>query len=167
MFFTRTHSYKFSVSREDLKDRLIGKHVKIHNLDFEVLEKDHSISIIPHAEQVDAIKTLPITQVDLKEEGGKTKVIITSRMRKLDLGGPMLIVIFCGFLFGASVVLFFAAPHELQITYTLLGIGLFTFLTFTIRMQLGYFDYVRKVRAYVKSRGEAVAASVNAPAMMA
>ena len=167
MFFTRTHSYKFSVSSDDLKDRLIGKHVKIHNLDFEVLEKDESISIIPHAEQETAIKTLPITQVDLKGDGNKTKVVITSRMRKLDLGGPMLVVIFCGFLFGASTVLFFAAPNEHQITYTLLGIGLFTFIVFTIRMQMGYFDYVRKVRAYVKSRGEAIAASAGAPAMMA
>ncbi|MCW3121973.1 MAG: hypothetical protein JWQ38_1465 [Flavipsychrobacter sp.] len=166
MFFTRTHSYKFSASRQDLKDRLVGKHVRIHNLDFEVMEKDQSLSIIPHAEQVDAIKTLPITQVDFKEENGKTKVVITSRMRKLDLGGPMLVVIFCGFLLGASIVLFFAAPNEHQITYTLLGIGLFTFITFTIRMQMGYFDYVRKIRAYVKARSEAVI-SASAPVMAA
>lgn len=165
MFFTRTHSYKFSASTQDLKDRLVGKHVKIHNLDFEVLEKDQSLSIIPHAEQVDAIKTLPITQVDFKQVGDKTKVVITSRMRKLDIGGPMLVVIFCGFLLGASIVLFFAAPNELQITYTLLGIGLFTFIVFTIRMQMGYFDYVRKVRAYVKERSEAVKANASAAAM--
>jgi hypothetical protein len=150
--FTRTHRYQFSVSKEDLKSRLIGKHVKIHNLDFEIMEKDQSLSIIPHAEQVESIKTLPITHVDFKEEGGKTNVVITSKMRKLDIGGPLLIVIFCGFMFGASIVLFFAAPEEHQIIYTMLGIGLFTFITFTIRMQMGYFDYVRKVRAFVKSK---------------
>lgn len=165
MFFTRTHRYKFSIPKEDLKNRLIGKHVQIHNLDFEVLEKDQTLRIIPHAEQVDAIKTLPITDVDIKEEGGKTNVVITSRMRKLDMGGPMLVIIFCGFLFGASIVLFFAAPKELQITYTLLGMGLFTFIVFTIRMQMGYFDYVRKIRAYIKSRGEAVASGAAGAAM--
>src|SRR5580693_621296 len=114
MFFTRTQRYNFSIPKEDLKNRLIGKHVKIHDLDFEVMEKDQSLSIIPHAEQVTAIKTLPITHVDLKEEGGKTRVVITSKMRKLDIGGPMLVVIFCGFMFGASVALFFAAPNEHQ-----------------------------------------------------
>jgi hypothetical protein len=165
MFFTRTHSYKFPVSKEDLKDRLIGKHVRIHNLDFEILEKDHTLSIIPHAEQVNAIKTLPITHVDLKEEGGKTNVVITSKMRKLDSGGPFLIVIFCGFMLGASGVLFFAAPNEHQIIYTLLGIGLSIFIVFTIRMQMGYFDYVRKIRAYVKSKCENVGVGTGTPAM--
>ncbi len=165
MLFTSTHRYQFSISKEDLKNRLVGKHVKIHDLDFEVLEKDHTLSIIPHAEQVNAIKTLPITEVDMKEEGGKTKVVITSKMRKLDLGGPLLIVIFCSFLFGASVVLWFAAPNEVQIIYTMLGIGLLIFTVFTIRMQMGYFDYVRKVRAYVKNKAEGVAATGNTPAM--
>ena len=165
MFFTRTQHYKFPISKEDLKDRLIGKHVKIHNLDFEILEKDHTLSIIPHAEQVNAIKTLPITQLDLKEVGGKTDVVMTSKMRKLDSGGPLLIVIFCGFMLGASVVLFFAAPNEHQITYTLLGIGLSIFIVFTIRMQMGYFDYVRKIRAYVKSRCETANAGANAAVM--
>ena len=98
MFFTRTHRYNFPISKEDLKNRLIGKHVKIHNLDFEVMEKDNSISIIPHAEQVETIKTLPITKVVLKEVGGKTSVTITSKIRKLDAGGPFLVVIFCGFM---------------------------------------------------------------------
>ena len=163
MFFTRTHRYKFPISKEDVKNRLVGKHVQIHNLDFEILEKDHTLSIIPHAEQVNAIKTLPITHVDLKEEGGKTNVVITSKMRKLDSGGPLLIVIFCGFMLGASVVLFFAAPNEQQIQYTLLGIGLSIFTVFTIRMQMGYFDYVRKIRAYVKSKCET--APVGSPAM--
>ncbi len=160
MFFTRTHRYNFPISKEDLKNRLIGKHVKIHNLDFEVMEKDNSISIIPHAEQVETIKTLPITKVVLKEVGGKTSVTITSKIRKLDAGGPFLVVIFCGFMLGASIALFFVGGDQ-QITYTLFGIGMLIFITFTIRMQMGYFDYVRKIRAYVKSKAEPILSGAN------
>jgi hypothetical protein len=155
MFFTRTHNFHVSVSKEDLKTRLMGKHVKIHNLDFEVLEEDNKLSIIPHAEQVDAIKTLPITTVDMREDGSKTKVKVTSKLRPFDSGGPMLIMIFCIFMFAASVVLFCIEGTERLITYTLLGISVFIFATFWIRMEMGYFDYVRKIHSYVKSKGAA------------
>ena len=144
----------------------MGKHVKIHNLDFEVLEEDNKLSIVPHAEQVDAIKTLPVTTVDMKEEGGKTKVVITSRLRSFDSGGPMLVMIFCIFMFAASIVLLYVGNEPL-ITYTLLGISLFIFTTFWIRMQMGYFDYVRKVRAYVKSKGNPVTLGMGAPVLQA
>src|SRR3954465_4576136 len=162
MFFTRTHKYSFSISKEDLKNRLIGKHVRIHDLDFEVMEKGSGLTIIPHAEQVNAIKTLPITTVDMKEEGNQTKVTITSKMRKIDSGGPQLIVIFCAFLFIASFILLYVGGEK-PITYTMLGIALFILTIFSLRMQTGYFDYVRKVRAYVKNRATGVAAETNAP----
>jgi hypothetical protein len=161
MFFTKTHKYHFSIPKEDLKNRLLGNHVKIHNLDFEVFEKEDSLHIIPPAEQVEAIKTLPITNVNMKEEGNsKTRVVITSKMREFDAGGPMLIVIFCTFMFAASMVLLYVGGDPL-VTYFLLGISVFIFTIFYIRLQLGYFDYVRKVRDYVKSKAEPVAANVN------
>ena len=154
MFFTRTHQYNCSIPKDDFKNLLIGKHVRIHNLDFEVFEKDHSLSIIPHAEQVDAIKTLPITHVEFKEKGDKTNVVITSKMRKIDVGGPQIIVIFCAFLFAASIVLFFTS-NEPVLSYMLLGTSLAIFILFWVRLQMGYFDYVRKIRAYVKDRAVA------------
>jgi len=150
MIFTTTHSYDSSIPNEDLINRLNGNHLHIHNLDFEVLEKDHSLSIIPHAEEESAIKTLPITQVDVKKDGNKTKVIITSKMRKIDSGGPMLVMLFCSFLFLASFASLYVG-RERQITYALLGIGLSIFIAFCVRMQTGYFDYVRKIHNYVKS----------------
>lgn len=167
MFFTRTHSFHYNGSKEELKNNLIGKHVKIHNLDFEVLEEDNKITIIPHAEQVDAIKTLPVTTVDMKEEGSnKTKVTVTSRLRPFDSGGPMLIMIFCIFMFAASIVLLYVGNEPL-ITYTMLGISLFIFAMFWVRMQMGYFDYVRKVRAYVKGKGVPATAGMAAtPALV-
>lgn len=150
MFFTRTHSYQSMLSKEALMHRLIGKHVKIHNLDFEVLEKDGSLRIIPHAEQIEDIKTLPITKLDLVEQGGKTSVKMTSKMRALDSGGPMIVMIFCVFLLITATVLYVC--KELQISAILLGSDILLFMIFWIRMQTGYFDYIRKIRSYVKSK---------------
>ncbi len=152
MFFTRTHEFTSSFSREEIKNRLLGKHVKIHNLDFEVMELDYTISIVPHAEQVTEIKTLPITKVDFKDDSGKTKVVIRSEMRKLDAGGPQLILIFCAFLFVASIMLFITSK-DVKLTVTILGSCFLIFFAFLFRMQTGYFDYVRKVRDYVKNKG--------------
>ncbi len=147
---------------------MIGKHVKIHDLDFEVLEKreGHTLSIIPHAEQVVAIKTLPITHVDLKESGGKTHVVITFKMRKFDSGGPMLVMIFCTFMLIASAVLFMVKA-EPSLSYTLAGISLAILIVFSVRMQTGYFDYIRKIRAYVKGKGEGESVETNMSAMQA
>ncbi len=54
MIFTRTYRYQTSLKIDDIKRRLLGQHVKIHNLDFEVMEKDEMIKVVPYAEQ-DAI----------------------------------------------------------------------------------------------------------------
>ncbi len=151
MFFTRTHTYHFSIPKEELKNRLIGKHVKIHNLDFEVLESENKLRIMPHAEQVNTIKTLPVTSVTMTQDGSKTKVVIKSKMRQLDSGGPYLVMIFCSFLLIASGILLQVGGDQ-GITYTLLGAGIGIFSIFWIRMEMGYFDYVRKIRTYVKEK---------------
>jgi len=153
MFFTRTHTYHFPIPKEELKNRLVGKHVRIHDLDFEVIEKDYKLSIIPHAEQVNTIKTLPVTSVVMHEANGKTTVVIKSKMRQLDSGGPFLIVLFCTFmLIAAGILLYVDSNSDRTLPYILLGISLSIFTIFCIRMQMGYFDYVRKVRAYVKDK---------------
>jgi hypothetical protein len=149
--FKRTHRYDSSVPKKDFFNGLIGNHVSIHNLDFEVFAKGSSLSIIPHAENVNAIKTLPITHVNLKEDGNKTRVVITSRMRRIDAGGPLLITTFCTFLVIASLFLLYSEREPL-VTYTLLGAGVFIYTVFYVRMQMGYFDYVRKIRTYVKEK---------------
>lgn len=155
MFFTRTHRCQLAIQKEDLKNRLIGRHVKIHDLDFEVFEDEDQLLIIePHTEQIEAIKTLPTTEVRLTAAGDKTNVVIVSKMRTLDSGGPQLIVIFCAFLFIISVVLM-VTSREAILSYIFAGLGLVIFSAFFVRMQTGYFDYVRKVRSYVTNKGEA------------
>ncbi len=155
MLFTRIHTYYFPMRKEELKSRLVGKHVQIHNLDFEVFEKDLKLSIVPHAEQIDSIKTLPITSVVFDEEGNKTKVTVTSKMRKLDSGGPWLIMLFCSFMMLASLFVY-NFNREPLVAQTLLGISASIIALFFVRMQMGYFDYVRKVRAYIKSKAEPI-----------
>ena len=149
--FTRTFSFQTSISKENIKNRLIGNHVNIHNLDFEVMEKNESIRIIPHAEQIDEIKTLPITWVELVEIGGKTRVNITSRMRKLDVGGPMLVLILCTLLLVASGALLLL--KEQLFSGLLFALSFIIYFIFRLRLEKSYFDYVRKVWSHVMSAG--------------
>lgn len=153
MLFSRTYRYQTAVPAEDIKSRLLGNHVKVHNLDFEVFEKDRTLKIIPHAEQVESIKTLPITHVEFKGSGPKTQVVISSKMRKIDQGGPYLIVFFCLFMLLAALFSFVRGGAEYSIyTYSLLGIAVLISLVFWMRMEAGYFDYVRKIRDYIKKQ---------------
>jgi hypothetical protein len=155
MIFSRTYRYQSSMRPDDIKVRLLGKHVKVHNMDFEVSEKDRVIRVIPHAEQENEIKTLPITHIELSNKGDKTQIVISSKMRKIDSGGPLLIVIFCLFLFIATIVTF-TVGKDLQIyTYTFGIIGVSIFAIFWMRMERGYFDYVRKIRDYIKKQSVA------------
>jgi hypothetical protein len=167
MFFTRTHSSTISMPKQEIINRLLGKHVRIHNIDFEIYEEEGYLHIIPHTEQEESIKTLPDTRLELVEKGNTTKVIATFKMRQLDSGGPFLIVIFCAFLFIASAVLFFVGGSgEQTITYTLLGIGSLILILFSIRMQTGYFDYIRKIRAFINGK-ESAATDTTLPVMQA
>ncbi|RYZ54078.1 MAG: hypothetical protein EOP49_05930 [Sphingobacteriales bacterium] len=153
MLFSRTYRYQSSMPMEDIKSRLLGKHMTVHNMDFEVFEKDRVLRIIPHAEQENSIKTLPITHVELEGKGNKTQVVISSKMRKIDSGGPLLIVIFCTFMLIAGSLFFVYGGQEyLSFTYTLLGISVAIFIVFWMRMETGYFDYVRKIRDHIKTQ---------------
>lgn len=151
MIFSRTYRYVSSVPEDDIKGRLVGKHVKVHNLDFEVSEKDRMLKIIPHAEQDTSIRTLPITHIEFKGKEGKTQVVVSAKMRKIDSGGPMLIMVFVSVLIIAAFLLFFFG-EQLTYTYVFGGMGVGIFLIFWMRMETGYFDYVRKIRDYVKKQ---------------
>lgn len=156
MLFSRTYRYQSAMPIEDIKSRLLGKHMKVHDMDFEVFEKDLMLRIIPHAEQENTIKTLPITHVELKGKGNQTQVVISSKMRKIDSGGPLLIVIFCTFMLVAALLFFlFGREEYLSFTYTLLGISVAIFVVFWTRMETGYFDYIRKIRDHIKTQSVA------------
>src|SRR5690606_23243261 len=125
MLFSRTYRFSSSMPEEDIKSRLLGKHVKVHDTDFEFSEKDRMLRIIPHAEHDTSIRTLPITHVEFQGKGNKTQVKIKSKMRKIDSGGPLLLVIFCFFMLIAGVMFYlYGGPEYLDFTYTLLAISI-------------------------------------------
>ncbi len=154
MLFKRTYTLSSRYSRDELKTRLVGDHIKIRNLDFEAIEDNRVISIFPHTEQVTEIKTLPITSIDMQDGDGNVKIVITSRIRELDLGGPQLMMILCSLLFLVALILNFAFKdfgHHLA-AYIIFGVSVVILTVFWIRMQQGYFRYVRKVREHIISK---------------
>jgi hypothetical protein len=154
MLFTRHYRYSTTVPEEEIKKRLVGQHVKIHNMDFEIYDKDRMVKIIPHAEQETNIKTLPITHVEFKGKGNKTDVVISSKMRKIDKGGPLILLCFCFFLMAAALVMLLSIQEDgFEIyAYPMIGLSALVFIVFWIRLESGYFDYIRKIRNYVKEK---------------
>ena len=152
MLFSRHFRYHTSMPVEEIKKRLVGTHVKVHKLDFEIYEKEHMIKIIPHAEQETNMKTLPITHVEFSGKGDKTQVHISSKMRKIDKGGPLILLTFCFFMLAAALVMLFSLREEGFEVYAfpMLGVSLLVFIIFWARLESGYFDYIRKIRDYVK-----------------
>jgi hypothetical protein len=152
MIFKRTYRYNSPLQAEDIRQRLIGKHIQVHHLDFEILEREKMLKIIPHAEDTNAVKTLPITHVEMQGTGSSgTKITLTSKPRRIDIGGPYLIVIFCLFCVVGASVLYLMNPLESQWpSISMIAIGLLIFIVFWLRMEAGYFDYTRKIRDFVK-----------------
>jgi len=152
MIFNRTYRYNTPLSMEDIKLRLLGKHIQVHHLDFEVTEKEKMLRIIPHAEDANGIKTLPITHVEMQGMGNSgTRVTLTSKPRKIDVGGPYLVVIFCLFcILGASGFYLINPSESYWPSLSMIGVGVIIFVIFWARMETGYFDYTRKIRDFVK-----------------
>lgn len=157
MLFKKTSRFRSQVTIEELKQRLMGQHVKIHNMDFEISERERVLKIIPHAENTENVKSLPITRVEFDGAGtGSTNIKVSSKMRRIDEGGPTLIVMFCLFLaIAAGGMLIAGQPDMHTPSYIMLSIAGIIFLIFWMRMQSGYFDYVRKVHRFVEQASKA------------
>jgi hypothetical protein len=150
--FSRTFSFTTAQQAEALKNQLLGEHVMIHNVDFEIMEEeDNTISIIAHTEQIEEVKTLPDTVVAIQEANGQTKVKISCNIREFDKGAPMLAMIFNVLVYIAAAVLFFIFKFILA-SCIVLAVGIIFTIAFVVRMQTGYYDYVHKVVNYVKQK---------------
>ena len=150
--FNRRSIIKSKMSKEAIKQRLIGKQLKIHNLEFEVYESGDMIKIIPHTEHDRELRTLPITHVSLSADTYDTAVEVSSKPRRIDIGGPYILIGFCLMFVALSVIYYLVTKgRDLYIPLTMLGVALLAFSIFWYKMHNGYFDYIRKINGFVKS----------------
>jgi hypothetical protein len=154
MIFRRYYTLQSKKNAEDLRQLLLGQHLKVHVLDFEVMDRDGDLKIIPHAEDEDHIYTLPITRLRMvNDANGGCTIKMMSKPRRIDIGGPYLVMIFVVFaLLAALLVYFFGQGKYNNTAYILSGISLLVFLLLWFRLEKGYFDYIRKVKDWVKSK---------------
>lgn len=157
--FTRTVQYQFAIPKELLKYRLVGNHMTIHKHEFEVQEDEQALTISPTVEE-NSKTILPITEVLLDGEGNRTKLVITSRMHSIEAGEQMLIMLFCVMFLVASLVMLYVS-HDMLLTLGLCALSVVVFVLFLIKLQLGYFDYVRKLRSNIRNIGEEITADVR------
>jgi hypothetical protein len=153
MIFNRSYTFKTTKKAKEVQNSIVGKHVEVHKIDFEVFQNDEVIRIIPHAEEHDEILTLPISRVNIQEDEKGSTVRIDTHPRKIDVGGPYLLLLICvGAFIGGFLLRNFNDGMYTDVgTYFMLG-ALATFIIFWIKMELGYFDYVRKLSSWVKKQ---------------
>jgi hypothetical protein len=151
MLFRVYNTLRSNKKAADLQQTLVGQHLKVHVLDFEVVHKNGDVKIIPHAEFEEHIYTLPITRiriVDNQDKGCTIKMM--SKPRRIDIGGPYLIMIFVIFMLIASLLLFIFGEGKYNNTgFLLIGSSVLIFTILWIRLQRGYFDYIRKIKSWV------------------
>ena len=105
MLFTRQFQFNCSKNAETLYKHFLGKHLTIHQLDFEVYDEGDHLKVIPHTEDSDQIYTLPITKVMISPENKGASVKVKFTPRHIDIGGPYLLLIFICFAIVAGLLL--------------------------------------------------------------
>lgn len=152
MIFSRSTSILSAHGVDAIKEKLLGQKFNVHNLQFEISEKDSMLRIIPHTENEEKFRILPITHIRLKSNGVTTNVAMSSKPRRIDIGGPYLLVIFCMFLILCGGYLYFFQQEAMFLpSVIMLGLGLLIFIILWMNLERGYFDYFRKQKAYIKS----------------
>jgi hypothetical protein len=152
MIFSRSYTLQSKKNQDEIRQYIVGQHLKVHDLDFEILVRDEDVKIIPHAETEDHIYTLPITRLRFISSGTGTIIKMRSKPRRIDIGGPYLIMIFVLFMIVAGILLFLLGEGKYTATaYLLCGIAMLIFAVLWIRLEMGYFDYIRKIKKWVQS----------------
>ncbi len=153
MLFNRSYSFNSNLSANEIRNRLLGQHLKVHGLDFEISEKEGMIKIIPHTEEDEnnRVLTLPISHIEFRGNDRNTQIRFTAKPRKIDEGGPLIVVGFCIFMVLVATAFLTIGHREYREgAFLTMGVAALIFLFFWFRMEMGYFDYVRKIRDWVK-----------------
>lgn len=150
MIFRRYYTMQSKQNAESLKASLLGKHLKIHQTDFEIFDLNGVVKIIPHAESDEAVHTLPITELKLIPNASTTTIKMKSKPRRIDIGGIYLLMVFILFLIIASIIIYISLNESYhKVSYILFGSGAVIFILVWLRMEQGYFDYIRKTKKWV------------------
>ncbi len=153
MIFRRSYTFNSNQDADKLKSVFLGKHLSIHNIDFEIFDKDGAVKVIPHAENDESVHTLPITELKFTKQGDKTIIKMKSKPRRIDIGGIQLTLSFSFFLFLAALVVFLTLKNSYSnVSYILFGLSVVIFAAVWFRMEQGYFDYIRKIKNWVSEQ---------------
>lgn len=153
MIFRKFYSLKSSRNPDDLMKHITGQHLQVHGLDFEIYHVKDELKIIPHAENDDSLRTIPITHLKFIKNGqGGSNIKMMCKPRKIDSGGPTLLAIFLMLALVGGITLFLRHDENYMLAaYILTGIGVVGGLLFYMRLHTGYYDYCKKIRDWVKS----------------
>lgn len=153
MIFNKTFNFESTLDIKDLKEKLVQSLINVNNQSFFISPKDNMLRIIPDASKRTELTTLPVTHVKFKKRNGSdnTKVTLFSKPRRIDAGGPYLLVVFCVFLFIGAAVIYFVEPNRGNFipALSLVGLGLIILMIFWYRMRMGYYKYVRGIKEEV------------------
>ena len=150
MLFTRQFQFNCSKNAETLYKHFLGKHLTIHQLDFEVYDEGDHLKVIPHTENSDQIYTLPITKVMISPDNKGASVKVRFSPRHIDIGGPYLLITFICFAIIAGLLLLWFNTN-VQTAYLIIGLAVAVFAIMWYRMERGYFDYIRTIKKWLKS----------------
>jgi hypothetical protein len=153
MFFNTTSRFSSKLKPEQVRNALVGKHVKIKELDFEFKESEGIIKVIPHTENDERSRIVPISHVLVNPKGADTELELKTKPRRIDLGGLYLVV--------GSIILVIMIAIYLRITYpeqsiwvsiSVLVAALIAFLIFRLRLQSSYYGYIGNLRSFIKNQ---------------
>jgi hypothetical protein len=151
MIFNSSSTVKSTQSADELRKFFLGQHLSIHELDFEITQLGDVMHVVPNIADSSHMYTLPVTQLNFSSAGNTTDIKITSQPRRIDVGGPYLLMIFIVFAFiTAFLLLKLGGGNYNNTAYIMIGIAGIILITLYYRLYIGYYDYVRKIVNWVK-----------------
>lgn len=153
MIFRKYFSLRSNKNPEDLAKSITGQHLQVHGLDFEIYQKEDCLKIIPHAEEDQSLQIIPITRLRLiKTSSGGTSLKVICKPRKIDAGGPSLLAVFLALAFFGGLFIYIRnLENYLTASYILMASSLFFSLLFFYKLERGYYDYIRKIKDWLKT----------------
>ena len=153
MLFNTTSRLSSKMNTGQVKEALVGKHVQIKELDFEFKESEGIIKVIPHTENDERSRLVPITHITTENNGNGTHIQIRAKPRRIDLGGLYLAI--------GSIILLGLIGVYLRLTYPeqsplvaigILVLALLAFVIFRMRLQSGDYGYIGNIKSFIKKQ---------------